>query len=164
MESNRRSLLGLLAAGAAGVAAAFLPGRGAAGAQESGPSAGPGLVGAWLVASSRPTGPGVVLLTFTSDGTFFRSGETHPVLSVAHGVWAPVGERDFDATYIALRFDENRAHIGSQRTRIRITLGPDPDQFTGITKVSVLGLDDSVQDTRETRLQGKRISVEPFDA
>jgi hypothetical protein len=53
MQSNRRSLLGLLAAGAA---AAFLPGREAVRAQATVPSAGPGLVGAWLVASSRPTG------------------------------------------------------------------------------------------------------------
>src|SRR5437773_1222291 len=117
MASKRRNLLGLLAAGAA---TAFLPGREAAKAQQTVPSAGPGLVGAWLVASSRPTGLGVVLATFTSDGTFFRSGDTHPVLSVAHGVWVPVSESDFDATYIALRFDENRAHVGSQKTRIRI--------------------------------------------
>ncbi len=36
------------------------------------------MVGAWLVSASRPGGEGVVLLTFTSDGTFFRSGDTHP--------------------------------------------------------------------------------------
>lgn len=104
-----------------------------------------------------------MLLTFTSDGTFFRSGDTHPTLSVAHGVWVPVGEREFDATYIALRFDENRAHIGSQNTRIRITLGSDPDEFTGLAKVSTLGLDGSVQATSETQLRGKRITVAPFD-
>ena len=161
MASNRRSLLGLLAAGAA---AAFLSRREAARAQQTAPGAGAGLVGAWLVASSRVTGPGVVLLTFTSDGTFFRSGDTHPVLSVGHGAWVPVGERDFEATYIAWRFDANRSHIGSQNTRIRITLGPDPDQFTGLTKTSTLALDGSVQDTREGQLQGQRIGVEPFDA
>ena len=159
MPTNRRSVLGLLATGAA---AAFLPGRAAVRAQETGPTAS-GLVGAWLVSSSRPTGQGFVLLTFTSDGTFFRSGDTHPVLSVAHGVWVPVGGRDFDATYIAMRFDENRAHVGFQKTRIRITVGPDPDQFTGLAKVRTLGVDGSVQGTSETQLQGKRISVEPFD-
>jgi hypothetical protein len=161
MQSNRRSLLRLVAAGAA---ATFLPGREAAKAQQPVPSAGPGLVGAWLVASSRPTGLGVVLLTFASDGTFFRSGDTHPILSVAHGVWVPVSESDFDATYIALRFDENRTHIGSQKTGIRITLGPDPNQFTGTAKVSVLALDGSVQTTSQSQLQGQRITVEPFDS
>jgi hypothetical protein len=161
MTSNRRSLLGLLAAG---TAAAFLPGRDAANAQEAGSSEGAGLVGAWLVTANRPTGQGVALLTFTSDGTFFRSADNHPVQSVGHGVWRPVGESEFDATYVALRFDDNRTHIGSQKTRIRITVRPDLDELMGMAKVSTFGLDDSVQGTSETQLRGKRISVEPFDA
>jgi hypothetical protein len=32
-----------------------------------------GLVGAWLVSASRAGGKGVLLVTFTSDGTFIRS-------------------------------------------------------------------------------------------
>src|SRR5438552_1810968 len=98
------------------------------------PNAGSGLTGAWLVSASRPTGEGVVLLTFTSDGTFFRSGDTHPVLSVAHGVWTQVGDGEYEASYIALRFDENRAHIGSQATRIHITVETNPDEFTGLAR------------------------------
>ena len=39
-----------------------------------------GLVGAWIVTASRPVGVGKNLLTVSSDGTFFRSGDTHPVL------------------------------------------------------------------------------------
>jgi hypothetical protein len=162
MGSSRRSLLGLLAAGAA--AAALLPGRKAAGAQETGSNGASALVGAWLVSASRATGQGVVLLTFDSDGTFLRSADTHPVQTVGHGVWRPSSDHDIDAMYIALRFDENRTHIGSQKTRIRITLGPEPDQFTGLGKVSTLGLDGSVQGTSQTQLQGKRIDIEPFDA
>jgi hypothetical protein len=57
--------------------------------QETAGEASRGLVGAWLVSASRSGGQGVVLLTFTSDGTFFRSGDTHPTLSVAHGAWKP---------------------------------------------------------------------------
>jgi hypothetical protein len=105
-----------------------------------------------------------VLFTFTSDGTFFRSADTHPVQTVGHGVWSPSSEREIDAMYIALRFDENRVHIGSQKTRIRITLGSEPDQFTGLAKVSTLGVDGSIQGTSQTQLQGKRFGVEPFDA
>jgi hypothetical protein len=105
-----------------------------------------------------------VLLTFNSDGTFIRSADTHPVQTVGHGVWSPNGNGDIDAKYVALRFDENRAHIGSQKTRIRLTMGPEPDQFTGLGKVSTLGLDGSVQGTSQTQLQGKRIVAEPFDA
>ena len=58
-----------------------------------------GLVGAWIVTASHPAGVGKNLLTFSSDGTFFRSGDTHPVLSGAHGAWKRVGDREFDATY-----------------------------------------------------------------
>ena len=56
------------------------------------------LVGAWLVTVSRPGGVGKNMLTFSSDGTFFRSGDTHPVLSDAHGAWRRVGDREFHAT------------------------------------------------------------------
>ena len=121
-----------------------------------------GLVGAWLASASRPGGQGVVLLTFTSDGTFFRSGDTHPVLSVAHGSWKRISDREFDATYIALRFDENRKFVGSQKTRIRITQGPGENEFTGVAKVSLLDLSGKEERTSETRLAGKRIQVEPF--
>ncbi len=121
-----------------------------------------GLVGAWLVSASRPGGEGVVLLTFTSDGTFFRSGDTHPVLSVGHGVWKRSGDRQFDATYLALRFDENRKLVGTQKTRIRITLGSDEKEFTGLAKVSTLDMKGVEERKSETHLKGKRIEVEPF--
>jgi len=130
--------------------------------QDVGGEAGRGLVGAWLVSASRPGGHGVLLLTFTSDGTCFRSGDTHPILSVAHGVWKRVSDREYDATYIALRFDQNRRFIGTQRTRIHITQGPGDDEFTGLAKVSLLNLNDKEEQASETRLAGKRIQVEPF--
>jgi hypothetical protein len=121
-----------------------------------------GLIGAWIVTASRPGGVGKNLLTFSSDGTFFRSGDTHPVLSGAHGAWKKVGDREFDATYIAFRFDENRKWIGSTKTRIHIIAGPGEDEFTGVAKVSTRDLQDNEVGTSETRLQGKRIQVEPF--
>jgi hypothetical protein len=121
-----------------------------------------GLVGAWLVSASRTGGQGVVLATFLSDGTFIRSGDTHPVLSAAHGAWKRISDREFDATYIALRFDENRKFVGTQKTRIRITAGPGENEFTGLAKVSVLDLDGKEERASETRLAGKRIQVEPF--
>jgi len=123
---------------------------------------GKGLVGAWLVAASRPGGEGVVLLTFTSDGTFFRSGDTHPVLSVGHGVWKRTGDNQFDAMYIALRFDESKKLVGTQKTRIRITVGSGEKEFTGLAKVSTLDLKGNEERKSETSLKGKRIEVEPF--
>ena len=119
-----------------------------------------GLIGAWIVTASRPAGVGKNLLTFSSDGTFFRSGDTHPV-SGAHGAWKRVGDREFDATYIAFRFDQNGKWIGSTKTRIHIVAGPG-DEFTGVAKVSTLDLQDKEVGTSETRLEGKRIQVEPF--
>jgi hypothetical protein len=121
-----------------------------------------GLVGAWIVTASRPAGVGKNLLTFSSDGTFFRSGDTHPVLSGAHGAWKRVGDKEFDATYIAFRFDQSGKWVGSTKTRIHIIPGPGDNEFTGIAKVSTRDLQDKEVGTSETRLEGKRIQVEPF--
>ncbi len=123
---------------------------------------GRGLIGAWVVTASRPAGVGKNLLTFSSDGTFFRSGDTHPVLSGAHGAWKRVGDREFDATYIAFRFDEKGKWIGSTKTRIHIVAGPGDNEFTGVAKVSTRDLQDKEVGTSETRLEGSRIQVEPF--
>ena len=120
-----------------------------------------GLVGAWIVTASRPAGVGKNLLPL-SDGTFFRSGDTHPVLSGAHGAWKRVGDREFDATYIAFRFDQSGKWIGSTKTRIHIVAGPGGNEFSGVAKVSTLDLQDKEVGTSETRLEGNRIQVEPF--
>jgi hypothetical protein len=130
--------------------------------QDAGIVAGQGLVGAWYVSATRPEGQGVVLLTFTSDGTFFRSGDSHPVLSVGHGVWKRNSDREYDATYIALRFDDNKKFVGTQKTRIRITMGPGENEYTGVAKVSVLNLEGKEERSSETKVVGKRIQVEPF--
>jgi hypothetical protein len=121
-----------------------------------------GLVGAWIVTASRPGGVGKNMLTFSSDGTFFRSGDTHPVLSGAHGAWRRVGDKEFDATYIAFRFDQSGKWIGSTKTRIHIVAGPGDNDFTGVAKVSTRDLQDKEIGTSEVRLEGKRIQVEPF--
>src|SRR5512135_800971 len=94
-----------------------------------------GLVGAWLVTASRPAGVGKNLLTFSSDGTFFRSGDTHPVLSGGDGAWKRVGDREFAATYIAFRFDQSGKWIGSTKTRIHIIPSPGDNEFTGVATV-----------------------------
>jgi hypothetical protein len=121
-----------------------------------------GLIGAWIVTASRPGGVGKNLLTFSSDGTFFRSGDTHPVLSGAHGAWKRVGDGEFDATYIAFRFDQNGKWIGSTKTRIHIIPRPGDNEFTGVAKVSTRDLQDNEVGTSEVPLEGKRIQVEPF--
>ena len=102
--------------------------------QDAAVEANRGLIGAWIVTASRPAGVGKNLLTFSSDGTFFRSGDTHPVLSGAHGAWKRVGDKEFDATYIAFRFDQSGKWVGSTKTRIHIIPGPGDNEFTGVAK------------------------------
>ncbi len=123
---------------------------------------GKGLVGAWIVTASRPGGVGKNLLTFSSDGTFFRSGDKHPVLSGGHGAWKQVGDKEYDATYIAFRFDQSGKWTGSTKTRIHIVAGPGDNEFKGVAKVSVRDLQDQEVGASEVRLEGKRIQVEPF--
>ena len=121
-----------------------------------------GLVGAWIVTAIRARGVGKNLLTFSSDGTFFRSGDTHPVYSGSHGAWKRVGDREFDATYIAFNFDQTGKWIGSNKVRIHIVQGPGDNEFTAATKTTEFDLQDNVVVEREGRLAGKRIQVEPF--
>lgn len=118
------------------------------------------LIGAWQVNSVRTNGVGKNLITFSSDGTFFRSGDTHPVLSGAHGAWKQSAEGEFQATYIAFRFDENRKWVGSNKTLLRIKVGPGPDQFTGTARAIIRDLEEKQLGIGEARLEGKRIEVE----
>lgn len=120
------------------------------------------LVGAWIVSSSRSTGVGRNLLTFSSDGTFFRSGDTHPSLSGGHGTWRRTSDGECEATYVAFRFDENRKWVGSTKTRLRIKPGPGPGEFSGVARSSNRDLDDKELRVGESRLQGRRIEVEPL--
>lgn len=121
-----------------------------------------GLTGAWIITAHRARGVGKNLLTFSSDGTFFRSGDTHPVYSGGHGAWKRVGGGTFDATYIAFNFDQTGTWIGSNKVRIRIVQGPGPNEFTAATKTSTRDLQDNEIRAVEGRLTGNRILAEPF--
>jgi hypothetical protein len=121
-----------------------------------------GLVGAWVVTVTRPGGVGKNMLTFSSDGTFFRSGDTHPVLSGGHGAWRRVGDGEFHATYVAFRFDQGGKWIGSTVVRAHFILSPGGNEFTGKAKVSVRDLQDKEVGTSEVSPVGRRIQVEPF--
>ncbi len=121
-----------------------------------------GLVGAWIITANRARGVGKNLLTFSSDGTFFRSGDTHPVYSGGHGAWKRTGNGEFDATYIAFNFDQTGKWTGSNKVRIHIVPSPGGNEFTAETKATVFDLQDNVIRTSEGRLSGKRIQAEPF--
>jgi hypothetical protein len=122
----------------------------------------PNLVGAWEVTASRPRGVGKNLLTFSSDGTFFRSGDTHPVLSGAHGAWKLVAPNRYNASYVAFSFDQSGKWIGINRNNLELLLGTEGDEFTGTVKSSYRDLQDKVISTATSPLAGKRIQVQPF--
>lgn len=142
---------------AALVAAACLTGCASPGHVGVSPSP---LVGAWVVNSARSGGVGKNLLTFSSDGTFFRSGDTHPTLSGGHGAWKQLTPHEYEATYVAFRFDENRQWVGSTKTTLRIKVGDSSNRFVGTAKSVTRDLDDKSLRVGEARLDGRRIEVE----
>jgi hypothetical protein len=122
----------------------------------------PTLVGAWEVTARRASGVGKNLLTFSSDGTFFRSGDTHPVLSGAHGAWKLVGPNQYNASYVSFSFDPSGKWNGINRNNLQLNLGPDGNEFQGTVKSSNRDLQDNVISTGTSPLAGKRIQVQPF--
>jgi hypothetical protein len=122
----------------------------------------PTLVGAWEVTASRARGVGKNLLTFSSDGTFFRSGDTHPVVSGGHGAWKLVGPNQYNASYVSFSFDQSGKWTGINRNNLQLSLGPDGNEFTGTVKSSNRDLQDNIISTATSPLAGKRIQVQPF--
>jgi len=102
------------------------------------------------------------LLTFSSDGTFFRSGDTHPVLSGGHGAWKLVGPNQYNASYVAFSFDQSGKWIGVNRNNLQLSLGPDGNEFKGTVKSSSRDLQDNEISTATSPLAGNRIQVQPF--
>src|SRR6266404_4583454 len=113
-----------------------------------------GLVGAWIVTASRPAGVGKNLLTFSSDGTFFRSGDTHPVLSGGHGAWKLVGPNQYNASYVAFSFDQSGKWIGVNRNNLQLSVSPDGNEFKGTVKSSSRDLQDNEISTGTSPLTG----------
>ena len=122
----------------------------------------PTLVGAWEVTVNRAGGVGKNLLTFSSDGTFFRSGDTHPVFSGGHGAWKLTGPNQYSASYVAFSFDKSGKWIGVSRNNLQVSLGPDGNVFTGTVKSSSRDLQDNEISNGTSPLAGKRIQVQPF--
>src|SRR5262245_34795322 len=101
------------------------------------------------------------MLTFSSDGTFFRSGDTHPVPSGAHGAWRQIGDKEYDATYIAS--DSIKVESGSEAPKPGYILLQAPrtdNEFTGVAKVSTRDLQDKEIGTSENASRRKTYSGE----
>ena len=50
-----------------------------------------------------------IYLTFSYDGTFFRSGDMHPVLSAGHVALEARWANQYNASYVAFSFDDSVA-------------------------------------------------------
>jgi hypothetical protein len=135
---------------------------GCAASPTAAPPASDPLVGAWEVTSNRSAGIGKNLLTFSSDGTFFRSGDTHPVLSGAHGAWKKVGPDTYHASYVAFVFDNTGKWVGVNRNNLEIKPAANGLTFAGTVKSSNRDLQEKELRSGAARLEGRRILVQPY--
>ncbi len=121
----------------------------------------PAIVGTWHVTFTRPPSRGYALVTFISDGTSVRTTDRSPVMSAAHGAWQETGEREFQATWQAFKFDANRTHVGNQRAVFRITISGDGNSLSGVGVGTTYTLDGKLieAETAEGPFEGTRISV-----
>jgi hypothetical protein len=121
----------------------------------------PAIVGTWRVTFTRPPSRGYALVTFTSDGTSVRTTDRSPVMSASHGAWQQTGEREFQATWHAFKFDANGAHVGNQRAVFRVTISADGNSLFGVGIGTTHTLDGKLveAETAEGPFEGSRISV-----
>jgi hypothetical protein len=121
----------------------------------------PDLVGTWRVSFTRPPSRGFALVTFSSDGTSVRTTDRSPVMSPSHGAWRQTGEREFQATWHAFKFDASGTHVGNQSAIFRVTMAPDGNSFSGAGRGITHTLDGKLieAETAEGPFQGDRVTV-----
>lgn len=119
------------------------------------------LVGTWRVSFTRPPSRGYALVTFTSDGTSVRTTDRSPVMSPSHGAWQQTGEREFQATWHAFKFDASGAHVGNQKAIFRVKVSADGNSLTGMGIGTTHTLDGRLieSETAEGPFEGIRIAV-----
>ena len=119
------------------------------------------LVGTWRVSFTRPPARGLALVTFTSDGTSVRTTDRSPVMSPSHGAWQQIGEREFQATWEAFKFNASGVFIGSQKAIFRVSVNADGNSFTGVGIGTNYDLDGRLieSETAEGPFEGTRIAV-----
>ena len=160
MRKSRRGILGL---GGAALAALLPAGRAAQAATAPTSQGGTALGGSWVVASTaQDQAPTTTLITFTPDGGLLWSGQSHPLESPGHGTWARSGDRQYDVTYVALRFDPGRRFVGSRKANVRFTVNATFDAFSGEARSQTLDEAGNVLSSASTTLQGTRLAVQPF--
>jgi hypothetical protein len=163
MATRTKSTLGLIMAGAL---ASMMLYYGSSAQERSAPASvatktAAALVGTWRVSFTRPPAKGYALVTFISDGTSVRTTDRAPFMSPSHGAWEQTGERDFQATWHAFKFDANGAHVGNQKAIFRVTVSADGNSLAGVGLGTTYTLDGKLveSETAEGPFEGTRISV-----
>src|SRR5438067_262034 len=148
------------AAGAALVAGTALGVDAAPGIAQTGAAA-TGMVGVWVVSSTRAGQiPNGILVTIHPDGTILRVGTDHPREAPAMGVWQQVSEGVYDVSYMSLQFDNAGAYAGRRKASVRITLAPPGTTFTGNGNVVFVDANDVAGAPIPVDIVGTRMVVE----
>lgn len=167
MATHTMHILGATLGVTMACAVASFPFHDGAGAQERAAAASiaakavPAIVGTWHVTFTRPPSRGYALVTFISDGTSVRTTDRSPVMSPSHGAWQQTGEREFQATWHAFKFDAHGTHVGNQRAVFRVTISADGNSLSGAGVGTTYALDGKQveAETAEGPFEGTRIAV-----
>ncbi len=161
MVTRRRGILGALAAG---LATLLWRGKAAQAHVASTSAAFQGIEGTWVTAT-RTNEAGAaqrVQATFAGDGTVIVTTNSFPRLSPAHGVWERIGVRDFAATWVHLRYDDQGTWVGLTKVRQTIRLNETLDESAGTVVAEELDLDGNVLARRTPSVTNRRMRVEPL--
>ena len=167
--TSRRPLIGTIAAIALAFAVAVGAISASAGNERAGDSAGPKLVGSWMVAVDRgPSLPPLKSLqSYSRGGTVVEianGGAT--VRSPSHGAWKWIGNRTYGSTAVFFRYDPvSGAFIGTLKLRHELTLAQDGQSFSGVAIGELRDANGNLlpgSNTRRDLVTAVRINVEPL--
>jgi hypothetical protein len=156
--ARQRVVLALLAAGLLAILATIV---GTRIGPESASAQDQNMEGSWMLATTFPDGRQTMgLATHNGNGTYVIS-TSNPRLTAGHGVWVSTGNREFGTTWVALRFDESGAVVGTQKVRGQLTLDATGDSFSSRSQIEFLDRAGNVVGSGSATTQGRRLRVEP---
>jgi hypothetical protein len=124
------------------------------------------IVGSWI--GTIDNGERVVM-SFTSDGIEGSSVQgavklTSPVLTPGHGVWAPLGGRQFAITDVVILYDIHTGdYRGSGKLRATLTLARGGDRMNGRARIDIFAPDGTLAVSFLHTVSFTRIKIEPLD-
>lgn len=125
------------------------------------------LTGTWLTTITLVNPPPGIVPSFMALNTFFAGGELIASSSqalpstrtLAHGGWVRTGNRRFNSTFTAFRFDASGTFIGTLRVRRSVTLSADGRSLTANDVVELLNPAGAVVVGFQATEAGRRVPV-----